>query len=363
MNIGFIIGSNRVGGAERQVYLLCRGLHQRGIQPHVFFMDRPPIFKKQATIDFTPIPTKRLWKTRFSMQPSIAYLRYRLERENIRLLHMINLESMEYGIQAVRALSHIKTVGSIFGTAFTVRPAMPAALRQACSATDHIVCESLAVKQLLHDYNICPKHKARIIHNGIALPAMPVKQAGSDHPFHVLFVGSLKDVKNPLCFIEAACMVLEHTPDIHFTIAGDGPLRSEVQAAIAASACRKAFTLLGYVPAEQIPYADADILVSTSLREASPNAVLEALAHGRRVVGTAVGGTETILADQPFGMLVPPNDAAAVSTAILHFLAQTDATVETLQVAARNFIAAHYAIPRFIDQHAQLYRELCDTCQ
>src|SRR5262249_7000594 len=89
-------------------------------------------------------------------------------------------------------------------------------------------------------------------------------------------------------------------------VAGDGPLRSLVPGA------------LGFVPHDQLErlYARAAVVVCPSRREGFGVACLEAMAHARPVVATAVGGLRDLVVDRETGLVVRPRDPLALRAAL-----------------------------------------------
>jgi glycosyltransferase involved in cell wall biosynthesis len=121
-------------------------------------------------------------------------------------------------------------------------------------------------------------------------------------PPHVLFAGRLSEEKGILEFLAA-------TEGIPRVVVGDGPLRDHVADGV------------GYVqPSELAPYfARATVVCVPSRREGYGMTAREALAHGRPVVATRVGGLADL--DGPGVTLVPPRDGAALRSAIESVLA------------------------------------------
>jgi glycosyltransferase involved in cell wall biosynthesis len=93
-------------------------------------------------------------------------------------------------------------------------------------------------------------------------------------------------------------------------VAGDGPLRARVPKA------------LGFVPHDELQhlYARAAVVACPSRREGFGVACLEAMAHGRPVVATAVGGLRDLVVDGETGLVVPPRDPAALRSALERLL-------------------------------------------
>ena len=131
----------------------------------------------------------------------------------------------------------------------------------------------------------------------------------------VLHVGTLKASKGILDLIAAFEMLAARRADAHLVVVGEGELRAHVDE-LAARVPR--MHVLGGRPLAEVPtlMAACDVLALASWNEGTPNVVMEALASGRRVVATAVGGVPDLLPDRALGDLVPPRDPAALAIAL-----------------------------------------------
>jgi glycosyltransferase involved in cell wall biosynthesis len=138
-----------------------------------------------------------------------------------------------------------------------------------------------------------------------------------DDPPHALYVGRLSEEKGVRELAEAA-------RDLPLVVVGDGPLRSLFPGA------------LGFVPPHELgPYYErAAIVVVPSRREGYGMVAREAMAHGRPVVATAVGGLVDAVEDGVTGILVPPNDPGQLRIALQTLLADR-ALRSALGAAAR----------------------------
>ena len=143
--------------------------------------------------------------------------------------------------------------------------------------------------------------EVRVIPNGVEIPEHVGEPAD---PPHVLFVGRLSEEKGILEFLEAT----EGMPRV---IVGDGPLRDRVPEAV------------GFVPhAELGPYYErAAVVCCPSRREGYGVVAREAMAYGRPVVATAVGGLADSVVDGVTGALVHEGAVGALRTAVSDLLA------------------------------------------
>jgi glycosyltransferase involved in cell wall biosynthesis len=140
----------------------------------------------------------------------------------------------------------------------------------------------------------------RVVPSGVAIP--PAVREPEDPP-HVLYVGRLSEEKGVLELVEA-CRGLP------LVVVGDGPLRAQVPAA------------LGFVaPAELGSYYErAAVIVVPSRREGYGVVAREAMAWGRPVVASSVGGLVDAVEDGVTGVLVPPGDVGALREAVTALL-------------------------------------------
>jgi glycosyltransferase involved in cell wall biosynthesis len=146
-----------------------------------------------------------------------------------------------------------------------------------------------------------------------------------EEPPHVLYAGRLSAEKGILEFVEAS-------DGLPRRIVGDGPLRSEVPDAV------------GFVAPAELGswYERAAVVCTPSRREGVGGACREAMAYGRAVVATAVGGHLDAIEDGVTGVLVPPREPAALRAAIERLLDDEDER-RRLGAAAREAARERFA--------------------
>lgn len=137
-------------------------------------------------------------------------------------------------------------------------------------------------------------------------------------------VARLVPIKAVDVFLEAAALVSAGCPGARFVVVGDGELRDSLRALSTALGIDPVTTFLGWRSDLPAIYADLDILALTSKNEGTPVSVIEALAAGRAVVATAVGGVPDLLG-RGAGVLVAPGDPGALADAILGLLRDSEA--------------------------------------
>jgi len=218
-----------------------------------------------------------------------------------------------------------------------------------------IIVVSDALKDRLCREGVDPQ-KVRVITNGVDTTRFHIRDRresavqvglGDDGNKHVLFVGRLAEEKGLLPLLEAFARLRARRSDVKLHVIGDGPEGEAARARCDARGMRDAVDFLGAQTHDQIAawMGACDVLALPSLREGCPNVVLEALASGRPVVGTRVGGVPDLLDDRN-GVLVTPLDAESMSDGLQRALDRRwDATVIRGTVSSRSWqqTAAAYA--------------------
>jgi glycosyltransferase involved in cell wall biosynthesis len=133
-------------------------------------------------------------------------------------------------------------------------------------------------------------------------------------------VTRLSPQKAPLDFVTAAAHVAMQRPDIHFVIVGDGPLRADVTAQVAALSLTDRVHLTGLRRDVPDLMHSFDVFALTSLWEGLPRVLPQAMAAGLPIVATAVDGNAEAVTDGVNGFLTPPGDSQAMAAALLRLL-------------------------------------------
>ena len=158
----------------------------------------------------------------------------------------------------------------------------------------------VASTSLAEEARLLGARDVRLIPSPVALPD---GVADADQPPHVLYVGRLSEEKGVRELAEAA-------QGLRLVVVGDGPLRSLLP------------TAAGFVPPSELGryYERAAVVVVPSRREGYGMVAREAMAHGRAVVATSVGGLVDAVEDDVTGLLVPPRDPRRLREAMLRLL-------------------------------------------
>jgi L-malate glycosyltransferase len=193
---------------------------------------------------------------------------------------------------------------------------------------DLFICASDAIRRMVVADGV-PKRRAVTVHEGIDLARV---DAAPPAPLHeelslprgapiVGNVAALVPHKGQRHLVDAAAEVVRRQPDMRVVIAGEGELQRALQQQIRHHRLGKHVVLAGFRPDVLSLHKAFDIFVMSSITEGLGTSLLDAMACGRPVVATSVGGIPEVVVDGETGLLVPPRDAAALADAIGRLLA------------------------------------------
>jgi glycosyltransferase involved in cell wall biosynthesis len=134
--------------------------------------------------------------------------------------------------------------------------------------------------------------------------------------FQIGCIGSLTPQKGYTHMVEAVSILSAKDVPVRLTFIGDGPLRSELEEQAEHSGLSDKISFTGVRKDIAGELGRFDIVAGSSLREGLPLGILEAMASGRAVVTTDVGGNREAVAEGVTGLLVPPADPEALALAL-----------------------------------------------
>ena len=232
--------------------------------------------------------------------------------------------------------------------------------------TDRVVVVSERQRrEVVDDARVAAVGKVRVVPLGLDLepfltargpsPALRRELAISHASPVVGFVGRLAAIKDPATALRAFHVLRRAAPRAVLLVAGDGPLRGEMTALAGALGIAGAVRFLGWRHDLPSLYRAMDVLLLSSRNEGTPVAVIEAMASGRPVVATDVGGVPDVVASGRTGLLAPAGQPAALAARI-EALARDPATRARMGEDARK-ASARYASSRLVADVDRLYRD------
>lgn len=198
----------------------------------------------------------------------------------------------------------------------------------------------------------------RVIPNGVpaVAPSSPTRPADLPTAGAVVgVIGRLSREKG----VDLGLSALAHPdapPDLHLVVLGRGDLRCALEAEARALGVAERVHMLGFRD-DLAPYlAHLDAVLLPSRHEGLPFAALEAMAAGCPVIAARVGGLPELIDDGHTGLLVPPEDPAALARGLSRLLG-SPALRERLTAAARAHVTARFTRTAMGEAHRTLYRD------
>ena len=236
--------------------------------------------------------------------------------------------------------------------------------------SDALVAVSPQVRDDLVRIGIAPSSRFTVVRLGIDLQPRvrngrpreeTLRELGiSPGAFVVAWFGRMTAVKRTDDLVDVLRRLYELGLDAVLLLVGDGADRERLeQRAHDLGVARRCF-FLGYQDDVALWYAAADAVILTSANEGTPVTIIEALAAGRPVVATDVGGVQDVVRDGVDGFLVPVGDTASMAERLAR-IARDPALGRRLAETGRARILQRYAVERLVGDVDRLYRSLLDA--
>jgi len=352
-----MLNSFETGGTERQFVSLAKSL-----DPHRFSLSLGCIQTKGPLRDlFGEVPRFKLggsvygWKSWHSRWQLSRHLR----QKQIQIAHAFDFYTNLTLVPAARWAGVPVVIGSQRQLGDLLSPTQSRLQRAAFGLCDVVLCNSRAASERLKAGGF-PESKIRIIGNALspesfadAAPLVPRREG-------VVRVGMIARMnahsKNHLGFLRAAAKLRTFFPEAEFLLAGDGPLRKQLEAEATALGIGDRVLFLG--DRRDIPsvLASLDVSVVPSDSESLSNVILESMAAGVPVVATAVGGNPELLAEDR-GVLVAARDVDALAKAAEDLMSNPAHRLR-LGANARQFARETFSAESITRQYQDLYAEL-----
>ncbi len=171
-------------------------------------------------------------------------------------------------------------------------------------------------------------------------------------------VANVNPYKGYETFVRAADIIAGNLPDVHFVVVGDhdNSMGVRLRALVAELSLTRRFRFLGPRSDPERIVPGMDVVCSASISEGFSNSIAESMACGVPCVVTAVGDSGLIVGAA--GLVVPPDDAAALAAGLSSLLSRGPDDRRALGAEARRRIEENFGIPRMVERHEALYDSL-----
>ena len=228
----------------------------------------------------------------------------------------------------------------IHGSDINVHGKYPSRARQIRGASyraRHIISVSSALAHEAEAIGIAPD-KIRVIYNGVDHARFGAVLPTPYDRDYVLFVGNLKPEKGVIELLDGFGAVAGRYPELDLVYAGAGSMHDAIVAKADALGLSVRVRMLGATNYDEIPawMGNCRFLALPSHNEGVPNVILEAMASGKPVLATNVGGIPEIIVSSEFGILIAAGDWEGIAKAIPEML-EKEWSERTIKARARDF--------------------------
>ncbi len=345
-------------GGEEQAALLARGLRQSGQRVAVLARADGQFVRRMADEGFPVFPFHGNGRN------PLAFLQIRaaLRRLQPDVLHYNDPHAVTAaGLAGIglRMKARVAARHLYFPIRWAIR------YRAFC---DRVICVSRPVAQVCQESGIPPR-MIRVVHGGIdpaawrpgdrqrARNALNVRQ--DEHL--ILTVAQLVACKGHRDLLEAMQSIIARRPETRLVLAGDGPLRTSLEAQASTLGIGSHVQFLGHRTDVPDLLAAADLFILPSLSEALPVTLMEAMLAGCPIVTTTAGGVTDLVGDSadtetPVAWTVPPGKPHLLAAAILDALENEALRAERV-ARARQRMLQHFTASRMVHETLGVYRE------
>jgi glycosyltransferase involved in cell wall biosynthesis len=348
LSISFLAGTLGQGGAERQLFYTLKALKQGGAKLRLFCLTRGEFWEGPLLDLGIPITWIGRHQSRLAR---LAQLMIELRRNMPVIIQSQHFYTNIYAAMAARVFdlheigalrndcfSEVESIGRILGSVSLRMPRFIAANSQAAIQK--------AIEMGLTG------HRLHLFRNTVDTDYFAPGLPAESRTVRIAAIGRLVKQKrfDKLLSMLARIQAQSHQP-FKVLIAGDGPLRSQLETQAARLGLQNAVEFKGAVADSREIYHQADLFVLTSDWEGLPNVVLEAMACGLPVVATRVGDLTELIRENETGFLADPEDEVKWVAALLKLLHNPSLRKE-LGHRSRQYVVARHS-PQQLPQRLQ----------
>ena len=351
------------GGGQQQVLYLHRGLLERGT-PSILVCPRGSALAQRAAAASLPaVEVKMKAAPRFLTALRIARL---ARKHGVRTIHMHTSAAHSLGLAAARRLkSSLHPVVSR-RVAFRRKPNFFTKRKYVGRRIKYIAISG-AVKEGLFGLGVLEKDIS-VVYSGVdvnrfsrvdkeAAKALGGELRISPGSLVVGSVGSLVSCKGHAVLVEAMAQVLKTIPNLLCLIVGEGPERSQLESLVRRNELTGKVILPGH--RDDVPelLSLMNVFVMPSLEEGLGVALLEAMAAGRTVIASKVGGIPEVVTDGQTGILVPPGRPDALAQSLADLL-RDPARMTVLGSNAQKAVREKFSCEAMVEGTLRVYESL-----
>ncbi len=366
INLLISIAGLHHGGAERVIATLCNNLNTDRYSVTVCWRNEPGAIGKALIAqgyDLIGLPELNPKITPYNR---FIVLKKLLKDKDIDIVHSHDTGSLADAAQCRLLGSKIRLVHTFHYGNYPNRKMSNLILEIIFSRmVNHLVAvgyeQAKSISKKLH---ISPR-KLDTIYNGVELPSLETKEDLAayyrnkpDAPIIIGSISTLTEQKGITYLLDTADLLKRKGVNCVFLIAGDGPMRKELEDKCLRLNLSSMVRFLGWVPdAANNLLPSLDIFCQPSLWEANSIVLLEAMAYGLPIVTTNVGESRHVIDEEKYGRVVKPRDTIEMADALTELVTQNQLRKEIGEYAHIKF-TNNYTVNKMIEGYQRVYESL-----
>jgi colanic acid/amylovoran biosynthesis glycosyltransferase len=219
------------------------------------------------------------------------------------------------------------------------------------------VC-SYGRSQLYREISRSQWPKVQVVHCGLESSFHSIPQPSSSDRFRLVCVGRLAPEKGQLLLLEAMRRITAKGMQVNLVLAGDGPLRSEIEAVSRQLGLERQVRVTGWISGQDVQkeILAAQALIVPSFAEGLPVVIMEAMALRRPVLASYVGGIPELVSPGKHGWLFPPGSLDDLTHAMEQFITTPIEALQTMGAAAQQRVLERHSIDTEAAKLGALFR-------
>jgi glycosyltransferase involved in cell wall biosynthesis len=362
----YVFAALPVGGAEEVLITEVEGLDKTRFDPLVCVLsEKGPVGERIENRGFPVVALQRMKSHRFD--PWIIRDLYRLIKDQrADVVHTHLYDGNKYGRLAA-GLARVPALISHYHNVYPRRRTKYHLINWILSfLNDRIVAVSQAVKESVVAYDRIPPRKIQVIYNGIDLSSFKGDFKDSDlrqkfgvkpEDFLIGVVARLEEQKGHIYLFRALRRLMPDFPQIKVLVVGDGTLRPVLEAQVMEMGLSEQVLFAGTRKDILEILATLDLFILPSLWEGFSIALLEAMAMGRPVIATSVGGASEAIRSGHDGLLVPPGEESSLVTAVREALLDPR-RYEEMGRRGKETVGRQFTVAQHLTRLQDLYLEV-----
>jgi glycosyltransferase involved in cell wall biosynthesis len=351
-----------VGGMENVVASLVRGLPEAQYSTRIWCLEEADDLGRELRREGRELI--EFGRSRRRDLSLIGRLASRLRSDAVDVLHCHDELSWFYGTLAAAAVPRARVVVTMHGRRGDISPRHRLEQRLLARGTRAIVAVSTFLRQQLIDELGLSPDRVTLVMNGVRIgpvdrdPAPARRALGLPTDARVIgCVGELSPVKHFDLAIDAFARIAAFHGDARLLFVGDGACRPALEEQARALGVSDRVHFAGVRRDVPSLWPAFDVYLCSSRYEGTSLSILEAMAAGRAVVATAVGGNPALIGDRDTGRLVPADDAPALA-GVLAELLDDSRQRQALGTAAHASAVAKYGLDATLAAYQRVYRTI-----